>query len=150
MCCQCRKKHSYVCPTFEATGTCAQGTKCKLHHPKKQSKGKKRKRSGDQNNCRGRYFGSIPVDVSEPGTMLPPREHQQQNDELEKELSDYISLDVIEEEAADTVDQSFEPSTFCDNNSLDLQLDTCDELIKPFLLISKFTSQSSQSSSLQA
>lgn len=134
---ECRKKHSYVCPTFEATGTCTQGTKCKLHHPKKQSKGKKRKRSGDQNS-RGRYFGSIPADVSEPGMMMAPRQRQKKDD-LENELSDYISLDV-NEEVTDTVDQAFEQSTFCDNDSFDLQLDTSDELIKPVLIITKFTS----------
>ncbi|XP_057441812.1 uncharacterized protein LOC130733602 isoform X2 [Lotus japonicus] len=135
---ECLKKHSYVCPTFEATGTCVQGTKCKLHHPKKQSKGKKRKRSEDQNS-RGRYFGSIPVDVSEPGMMVAASSHQDLD--LEKELSDYISLDV-NEEVADMVDQSFEHSEFCDNDSMDLQLDTTDEL-KPVLIITKLASQAS-------
>ena len=143
---QCRKKHSYVCPTFEATGTCLQGTKCKLHHPKKQ-KGKKRKRSGDQNNSRGRYFGSVPIDASEPGMMVAPRQREQ-NDGLEGELSDYIGLDV-DDEVAETVDQSFEQA-LCDSHSLDLQLDNYDEHIKPILLMkTKCTPQSSQSSSLQ-
>lgn len=147
---QCRKKHSYVCPTFEETGTCTQGTKCKLHHPKKQSKGKKRKRTAYQNNSRGRYFGSIPANVSESGMMLAPKRHRQSG-ELEEELSDYISLDDVNEEVLDTVDQSFEPATFCDNDSLDLQLDDFDELIKPVLLLkTKFTMQSPQFSSLQA
>ncbi|XP_057442716.1 uncharacterized protein LOC130734365 isoform X2 [Lotus japonicus] len=139
---ECRKKHSYICPAFEATGTCVQGTKCKLHHPKKQSKGKKRKRSGDQNS-RGRYFGSISVDVSEPEMMMAS---SQQNLDLEKELSDYISLNV-NEEVADVVDQSFEQSTFCGNDSMDL--DTYDEL-KPVLAMTKLTSQAPQSSCLQA
>ncbi|KAL5148606.1 Zinc finger CCCH domain-containing protein 7 [Glycine soja] len=147
---ECRKKHSYVCPTFEATGTCTQGTGCKLHHPKKQSKGKKRKRTADQNNSRGRYFGFIPADVSKSGMMVAPKRHRQ-NGELEEELSDYISLDVVNEEVADVVDQSFEPAAFCDNDSLDLQLDDFDGLIKPVLLLkTKFTLQSPQSSSLQA
>ena len=147
---ECRKKHSYVCPTFEETGTCTQGTKCKLHHPKKQSKGKKRKRTADQNNSRGRYFGFIPADVSKSGMMVAPKRHRQ-NGELEEELSDYISLDVVNEEVADVVDQSFEPAAFCDNDSLDLQLDDFDGLIKPVLLLkTKFTLQSPQSSSLQA
>ncbi|KAL2584401.1 hypothetical protein AAZX31_14G139600 [Glycine max] len=147
---ECRKKHSYVCPTFEETGTCTQGTKCKLHHPKKQSKGKKRKRTAYQNNSRGRYFGSIPANVSESGMMLAPKRHRQSG-ELEEELSDYISLDDVNEEVLDTVDQSFEPATFCDNDSLDLQLDDFDELIKPVLLLkTKFTMQSPQFSSLQA
>ncbi|CAI8605565.1 unnamed protein product [Vicia faba] len=127
---ECRKKHSYVCPSFEATGTCTQGTKCKLHHPKKQSKGKKRKRSGDQNNDSGRYFGCIPADVSEPGLTVVPS-HSQQNEEHENELTDYISLDVYDE-AEDMVDQSF-----CDNDTMDFQLD-----IKPISIIPKFALQS--------
>ncbi|CAK8570309.1 unnamed protein product [Lathyrus sativus] len=144
---ECRKKHSYVCPSFEATGTCTQGTKCKLHHPKKQSKGKKRKRTGDQDNDSGRYFGSIPADVSETGLKVAPS-HSQQNEEHENELSDYISLDVYEE-AADTIDQSCELSTFCDNDTMDFQLDTSDELIQPISIIPKFALQS-QSRSPQA
>ncbi|KAI5394360.1 hypothetical protein KIW84_061154 [Lathyrus oleraceus] len=140
---ECRKKHSYVCPSFEATGTCTQGTKCKLHHPKKQSKGKKRKRSGDQNNDNGRYFGSIPADVSEPGLTVASS-HSQQNEEHENELTDYISLDVYEE-AEDMVDQSFELSTFCDTDAMD----TSDELIKSISIIPKFALQS-QSRSPQA
>ncbi|XP_058724534.1 uncharacterized protein At1g21580 isoform X2 [Vicia villosa] len=136
---ECRKKHSYVCPSFEATGTCSQGTKCKLHHPKKQSKGKKRKRSGDQNNDSGRYFGSISADVSEPGLTVAPS-HSQKNEEHEDELTDYISLDVYEE-AADMVDQSSELSTFCDNDTMDLRLDTSDELIKHISIIPKFALQ---------
>ncbi|XP_061372171.1 uncharacterized protein LOC133314677 [Gastrolobium bilobum] len=139
---ECRKKHSYVCPSFEATGTCTHGTQCKLHHPKKQSKGKKRKRSGDQNSSRGRYFGSIPVDVSEPRMMMALMQIQH-NDDLEGELSDYISLDV-NEEVADTADQSFEQATLCDNDSLDSQLDNWDDLIKPVLIMkTKFTPQQS-------
>jgi len=141
---QCRKKHSYVCPTFEATGTCTEGAKCRLHHPKKHRKGKKRKRSGDQKNTRGRYFGSIPADVSESGMMVAPKRHNES--EIEEELSDYISLDVVSEEVADT-DLSFDPAVFCENDSLD----DFDELIKPVLLLKrKFTSQSPNSHILQA
>ncbi|RDX88966.1 Zinc finger CCCH domain-containing protein 7, partial [Mucuna pruriens] len=147
---ECRKKHSYVCPTFEATGTCTQGSNCKLHHPIKQSKGKKRKRSGDQNNSRGRYFGSITCDVSESGMTVAPK-RRKESDELEEELSDYVSLDVNEVEE-DSVDQSFEQAApLCDDDSLDLQLDDFDQLIKPILLMkTKFTSQSPQSTTLQA
>ncbi|KAK7301442.1 hypothetical protein RJT34_12306 [Clitoria ternatea] len=146
---ECRKKHSYVCPSFEATGTCTQGSKCKLHHPKTQSKGKKRKRSRDQNKSRGRYFGSIAADVSEPGMTLAPKRCRL-NDDHEEELSDYMSLDV-DEEVGETVDESFEQAALCDNDSLDLQLVGFDELIKPLLLMKRnFTLQPSQPSSLQA
>ncbi|KAI4307225.1 hypothetical protein L6164_030435 [Bauhinia variegata] len=128
---ECRKKHSYVCPTFEATGTCAQGNKCKLHHPKTPSKGKKGKRS-EERNCKGRYFGSIPIDLSEPGMMVaPPRQCEQSSDNLEGELSDYISLDVVEEELAESIGQAYKRAKFCDSDSMDLHLDDVDELIKP-------------------
>lgn len=80
--------------------------------------------------------------------VAAPRHHQQQNEEVENDLTDYISLDA-NEEAADTVDQSFELSTCSDNDTLDLHLETCDELIKPVFLLTRFASQS-QSSSLQA
>lgn len=149
---QCRKKHSYVCPTFEASGTCTQGTKCKLHHPKRQSKGKKRKRSVDQNS-RGRYFGSTANDVSEPGMIVSRRQRQRPPDDDFEELPGYIGLDDddVDVEVAESVDQSFEQATLCDSDCLDLQLDNFDELIKPVLIMkSKFTSQSPQSSSLQA
>ncbi|KAK7275602.1 hypothetical protein RIF29_16721 [Crotalaria pallida] len=143
---ECRKKHSYVCPAFEATGTCSEGTKCKLHHPKKQSKGKKRKRSEDQS--RGRYFGSSPIDASEPGMTVAPRQRQQNDDDLE-ELPDFIGLDVdddVDEEIAESADQSFEQAMLCDSDSLDLQLDNFDERIKPVLIMkSESTPQPSQS-----
>lgn len=78
--------------------------------------------------------------------MVAPR-HPQQSEEHEDELTDYISLDVYEE-AEDRVDQSFEASTFFDNDTVDLQLDTSDELIKPVSILAKFALQS-QSRSLQ-
>ncbi|OIW16633.1 hypothetical protein TanjilG_01872 [Lupinus angustifolius] len=132
---ECRKKHSYVCPTFETTGTCSDGTKCKLHHPLRQSKGKKRKRSEDQNS-RGRYFGSSPIHVYEPGMVVAPKQHQQNDDDLE-ELPDYIGLDGyfdVDEEVTENIDQSFEQAA-CDSDSLDLQLDNLDDLIKPVLIM---------------
>ncbi|KAK3428243.1 hypothetical protein EUGRSUZ_E01003 [Eucalyptus grandis] len=67
---ECRNKHSYICPTFEATGRCQQGSKCKLHHPKGRSKGKKRKRSGEKSSL-GRYFGSMTMRLSNKFTHLP-------------------------------------------------------------------------------
>ena len=138
---QCRKKHSYVCPAFEATGTCTQGNKCKLHHPK--SKGKKRKRSGDQKNSRGRYFGSVNAEVSEPGVTVAPRQCQQHNDDMERDIVDYISLDFSDEELLERLGQSNKQATLCDSDPLDLQLDCLDELIKPVLIMKNFSDQSS-------
>lgn len=73
--------------------------------------------------------------------MVAPNRHKQSS-EIEEELSDYISLDVVSEEVADTDDLSFDPAVFCENDSLD----DLDELIKPVLLLkTKFTSQSPNS-----
>ncbi|KAE9603952.1 hypothetical protein Lal_00002063 [Lupinus albus] len=140
---ECRKKHSYVCPTFEATENCNQGTGCKLRHPKKeQGTGKKRKRSGDHNNDTECYFGSIPIDFSEPGMMVGQRQ-QQQNNENEGEIADYISFEV-DEGVAESADQSYEEATLCDSNPLDLEMDNLDELIKPVLIMNRnFMAQSS-------
>ncbi|XLT29090.1 hypothetical protein HN873_060382 [Arachis hypogaea] len=144
---ECRKKHSYICPTFEATGTCTKGTRCKLHHPEKQ-KGKKRKRSGDQNNSnsRGRYFASVPIDVSEAGIVVIPGQRDQ-SDDLEGELTDYISL---QDDYTKTVGQSL-ALTLCDSDSLNLQLEDYEVNVKPTLLMkSKGTPRSSRSSVLQS
>ncbi|CAL0305486.1 unnamed protein product [Lupinus luteus] len=140
---ECRKKHSYVCPTFETTGNCNQGTRCKLHHPKKeQSAGKKRKRSGDHNSGTERCFGSIPIDFSEPGMMVGQRQ-QQRNNENEGEIADYISFEVGDG-VSESAEQSFEEATLSDSNPLDLELDNLDELIKPVLIMNRdFMAQSS-------
>ncbi|KAJ7965496.1 Zinc finger, CCCH-type [Quillaja saponaria] len=134
---ECRKKHSYVCPTFEATGTCPQGTNCKLHHPKNQSKGKKRKRSGDQKNTRGRYFGSMHVDVSEPGIIVGPKPSEQDNDNisLEGKLADYISLNVGDEEVGESLNLTCQQTTFRDIDPSDSELENLDDLIKPVLIM---------------
>ena len=54
-----------MCPLFEATGKCPQGSKCKLHHPKSRNKSKKWKRCEIQNNSRVRYFGSKIIKLGE-------------------------------------------------------------------------------------
>lgn len=56
---ECCKKHSYTCPIFEATGSCPQGSLCKLGHPKNQIKSRKRKRTKLKSNSQGRYFSTI-------------------------------------------------------------------------------------------
>ncbi|XP_022749074.1 uncharacterized protein LOC111298604 isoform X2 [Durio zibethinus] len=127
---ECRKKHSYVCPNFEATGSCSQGSKCKLHHPKYRSKGKKIKRSTEQKNARGRYFG---IDILEPKRMVSERHEALDHDDIffDGKLSDYIGLDVSDDEAGELNHVMFDQTTFGDNDSSDLQLDDLDELIKP-------------------
>ncbi|KAH9624059.1 hypothetical protein KSS87_001820 [Heliosperma pusillum] len=104
---KCQKKHSYLCPEYEATGSCPQGSKCKLYHPRKGSS-KKGKLSEDQRNIRGRYF--------DPGLTATVSKHESETAILEKDvallnnavpeggdLGDYISLDVSDDEAGETI-----------------------------------------------
>ncbi|KAK9096204.1 hypothetical protein Sjap_021701 [Stephania japonica] len=62
---ECRKKHTYVCPVYESTGVCPQGSMCKLHHPKTRNKSRKRKRSDEPKNSNKRYFGSRIREIDE-------------------------------------------------------------------------------------
>ncbi|XP_021895300.1 uncharacterized protein LOC110812756 isoform X2 [Carica papaya] len=134
---ECRKKHSYVCPAFEATGSCPQGSKCKLHHPKNRSKGRKRKRSCAQKNARGRYFGSLHVEITEPGSVVLERHSmQEENAIFGGKLTDYIGLDdtdgeVSDGEAGESNDLGNEKTTFGEGDLSDFQFDDLDELIKP-------------------
>ncbi|KAF5208151.1 Zinc finger ccch domain-containing protein [Thalictrum thalictroides] len=100
---ECRKKHSYVCPIFQSTGVCLQRSVCKLHHPKNRNKSKKR--SKDSNKPGARYFGSKLNGASELGNVSSGKHIEKQSEEIytsEEKLSDYISLDVSDEEEQDT------------------------------------------------
>ncbi|KAF8404047.1 hypothetical protein HHK36_008924 [Tetracentron sinense] len=136
---ECRKKHSYVCPIFESTGICPQGSKCKLHHPKSRSKGKKRKRSKEQKNVRGRYFGSMLIDIAESRSAVFDKHTEQNNEDIflhEGRFADYISLDDSDEELTETNDPISMHSNLCDSDPSDLQIDL-DELIKPIRIMNK-------------
>ncbi|KAJ0026405.1 hypothetical protein Pint_08088 [Pistacia integerrima] len=131
---ECRKKHSYVCPTFEATGSCPLGLKCKLHHPKSRSKGKKFRRSREQKNNRGRYFGSVSIEDSKPRKTMYSM--QDKGDIcFEGKFADYINLNVNDEEAGETNDTMSEQTTFNDVNDSDLLLDDLDELVRPIRIM---------------
>ncbi|XWS23675.1 hypothetical protein CRYUN_Cryun28dG0035400 [Craigia yunnanensis] len=133
---ECRKKHSYVCPNFEATGSCPQGSKCKLHHPKNRSKVKKSKRSMEHKNARGRYFG---IDILEPKRMVSERHQTLDIDDIffDGKFSDYISLslDVSNDEVGEFHRVMCDQTTFGNNDSSDLHLDELDELIKPIRIM---------------
>nr|XP_011459807.1 PREDICTED: uncharacterized protein LOC101310670 [Fragaria vesca subsp. vesca] len=130
---ECRKKHSYVCPTFEETGSCPQGLNCKLHHPKKRTKGKIKKRSREHKKGWGRYFIAKDVRVSEPITASA--KHREQNgDDIFG--NDFISINVSDEEAGESNNPP-EQTTFYDSDPSDLDLDDLDELIKPIRLLEK-------------
>ncbi|KAL8110329.1 uncharacterized protein LOC141671079 isoform X2 [Apium graveolens] len=128
---ECRKKHTYVCPKYEETGICPQGSKCKLHHPKKRSKGLKRKLSRGKKNAHGRYFGSRSFDTIGSITAGSEKLHLKNSDDifnLEGKFTDYISLDISDEEAGETVDPLMEQITMC---ASDVQVADLDEQIKP-------------------
>nr|VDD06981.1 unnamed protein product [Brassica rapa] len=109
---ECRKKHSYTCPVFEATGLCSQGSKCKLHHPKNQSKGRKRKRPAEpsEKSFRGRYFGSRHKVFSESEPMVVDRRPTNSADFGIEEGLDFIFLGDTEYEAGDNSDLAAEES----------------------------------------
>eukprot|EP00257_Ricinus_communis_P017037 XP_015575379.1 uncharacterized protein At1g21580 isoform X2 [Ricinus communis] len=133
---ECQKKHSYVCPTYEATGSCPEGSKCKLHHPKIRIKGRKSKQLREKKNSRGRYFGSMHVNISEPGTAVSEKHSVQENDNFcfEGSISDYISLDVSDE-AEENSNPADKQTSLCDSDALDLELVDLDELIKPIRIM---------------
>ncbi|GLT84932.1 hypothetical protein SLE2022_031390 [Rubroshorea leprosula] len=134
---ECRKKHSYVCPIFEAKGSCSQGSKCKLHHPKKWSRSKKSKRSREHKSAHGRYFGSMHVDISEPGRVVGERQPRVDDNLCEGQFSDYIGLDVSDEEAKETNDTMSDQPTFGDDDPWDSQTDDLEELIKPIGIMNR-------------
>ncbi|XP_047340905.1 uncharacterized protein LOC124944639 [Impatiens glandulifera] len=141
---ECRKKHSYVCPVFEATGSCPQGTKCRLRHLKRRSKGgggKKRKISKESNNAnKGRYFGKSCIDVvsvvGEKTTQPSKREDCRDVFFQEGRFADFISIDVSEDEDEE-VDHMIESS--CSSGLL-LSGDSMDYIeaqIKPDFVLKK-------------
>nr|GEX15103.1 zinc finger, CCCH-type [Tanacetum cinerariifolium] len=120
---ECRKKHTYACPVFEATGACPQGSKCKLHHPKNRKTGLKRKQQHsleqNQKNSRGRYFGSF-----RGGEAMPISEkHYLRDDDgdmlCQGELTEYISLGFSDEEAGEVT--SGQRTTVISSESVDLE-----------------------------
>ncbi|XP_050235440.1 uncharacterized protein At1g21580 isoform X2 [Mercurialis annua] len=130
---ECRKKHTYVCPTYEATGSCPQGSKCKLHHPKNRSKGKKSKQVREKKSTLGRYFGPVQSKMSEPGMAVfkKPAMEDDGNFFLERNIADYISLNASDGggENSNPADEQTSSSNCCD--MLDFQLVDLDEVIKP-------------------
>lgn len=130
---QCPKKHSYDCPVFKATGTCSQGSKCKLHHPKTEKRGKKRKRPTKQNS-RGRYFGSTNADITKSKPLVVENSVQSNGGVcFQGKFDDYISLDFSDGEEGNINDLTRTVSS--DVETTDLQLQDSDEYVKPLLLM---------------
>lgn len=140
---QCRKKHTYVCPIFEATGICPQGSTCKLHHPKKRSglKRKQQSREQQQKNARGRYFGSkMNAGVVAEGIAASPGNLGPKDDDdifsQEGKFSDYINVDMSDEETDGNCDLTSEQRTILADPS-DLQVVDINDMIKPIGIMNK-------------
>lgn len=136
---QCRKKHSYICPEFEASGSCPQGLKCKLYHPKK-GKAKRRKVLRDQKNAKGRYFGTGLSVVADPEARPVVLEKHAEPNKVsvvfQGELGDFVSLDVSDDEAQED-GQSIEQTFLSEDGLLNSQLDDLDYLIKPLGILGR-------------
>ncbi|KAM0033854.1 putative transcription factor C3H family [Helianthus debilis subsp. tardiflorus] len=136
----CRKKHSYACPAFEATGKCSQGTKCKLHHPKNQLK-RKHQSSMDQQqkNSRGRYFGSVRVEEAKGVSEKLYLKNDDMDDDVdlcqEGKFAEYISLDVGNEEAGEVTGEARTNLMMSEPSGLDA--DEFDELTKPIGIMNR-------------
>ncbi|XP_038700875.1 uncharacterized protein LOC119997759 isoform X2 [Tripterygium wilfordii] len=135
---ECRKKHSYVCPSFEATGSCPLGSKCKLHHPKNRNKGKKGKRSIEQKNVRGRYFGSMRIDISDSGKAAFEMHSVQDGDDVpfKGKFADFIGIDDSDEDG-DRNDATTERIASSRSGPSDVRIDDIDELIKPIRIMTR-------------
>ncbi|XP_071923830.1 uncharacterized protein [Coffea arabica] len=135
---ECQKKHTYVCPAFEATGDCPQGPKCKLHHPKKKRKGMKRKAASVQKNARGRYFGAKPPDIAVSKAAVSEIISGKGDDIFAQDgkFSDYISLDVSIEEMERSFELRSEP-TYYNEEPSHMEEAEVDELIKPVRIMNK-------------
>ncbi|GAB2270421.1 hypothetical protein Dimus_005323 [Dionaea muscipula] len=136
---ECRKKHSYFCPVFEATGSCPEEPKCKLYHRRK-GKAKKWRGSEDQKNSLGRYFGVGFASVAEPDTSVSRKLIVPKGDDdlfLQGRLADYISLDVSDDEEGEDEedDESIEPPSIDESGHSGTLLQDLDELTKPVRLL---------------
>ncbi|KAL8251394.1 hypothetical protein R6Q59_035087 [Mikania micrantha] len=147
---ECRKKHSYACPVFEATGACPQGTKCKLHHPKNQLKRKQQNSTEQhQKNSRGRYFGPVSGEEATPIFENQYLKYDDMDDDVDGDIlcqdgkfAEYISLDFSNEEAGEVISDQ---STRLISEPLGLLgADESDEQTKPVGIMKKVVLLNSQ------
>ncbi|KAL6603040.1 hypothetical protein ACP70R_043401 [Stipagrostis hirtigluma subsp. patula] len=133
---ECRKKHSYVCPVFEATGECPQQSRCKLHHPKKKIKSKRSRVENIQNNSWGRYFDTSIAHDSEARIVSSEEEAQQRPEHVSGgDFAGFIDLGVDMDSAAD-MDASDDIHLMeLDSGNLKMQAENLDVLIKPLRIM---------------
>uniref|UniRef100_A0A7N0ZVW8 C3H1-type domain-containing protein n=1 Tax=Kalanchoe fedtschenkoi TaxID=63787 RepID=A0A7N0ZVW8_KALFE len=129
---ECQKKHSYVCHVFEETGTCPQGSKCKLHHPKKRKV--KQTNFRMQNSAKGRYFGSPPPGVG-PQTVVLMKHLTASSANIFEDgyIPDFISLHGGGDNDVEDISCASENV----DNFMDIEVCDLDTLIKPVGIMNK-------------
>ncbi|GAB2220927.1 hypothetical protein Drorol1_Dr00012086 [Drosera rotundifolia] len=147
---ECQKKHSFICPAFEATGSCPDEPKCKLYHPRRRKVNSKRS-SEDQKTSWGRYFGLgdanfLDLNSSFPRKLIVPKSS---NDIFltEGRYADYIRLDVSDEEVGQDDEESVDPSSLNENEPSCALPRDLDELIKPVRILGRSRLNESPSAS---
>lgn len=132
---ECQQKHTYVCPIFEATEERPQGSKCKLHHPRKRHQTKKP--LSKQKKSRGRYFVSSHAETLDC-TITKTISERCNTDILceDGRMADYMSLDVSCGEVDCTA--GFLNEQASDPGLAEALVSTLEEFIKPIRLMSKY------------
>uniref|UniRef100_A0ACD6AEX8 Uncharacterized protein n=1 Tax=Avena sativa TaxID=4498 RepID=A0ACD6AEX8_AVESA len=133
---ECRKKHSYVCPVFEATGECPQESRCKLHHPKKTIKSKRSRPGTPQNSSWGRYFDTSIGHDSGTSKVSSDQDDRQKQPRVFSggDFVDFITLDTDGDEV-DALDSLQLMELGSGDLSAEAQADNLDALIKPLRIM---------------
>ncbi|KAF4367771.1 hypothetical protein G4B88_011072 [Cannabis sativa] len=110
---------------------------------------RKRKRSREVRNERGRYFASPGHHVFHSRKVCFEKNFARDYNHVtvNKNLNDLIAMDFTGDDAKESNDPISEHATICDGDTSDLELDNFEELlIKPILEVSHHQSYNSQSS----
>ncbi|CAN6194113.1 unnamed protein product [Urochloa humidicola] len=134
---ECHKRHSYVCPVFEATGECPQESRCKLHHPKKKNKSKRTRVDTLHNNSWGRYFDTSIGHGSGARVVSSSEEEERQKPEQVSgdDLADFIDLGADIEVPGDGHASDDIQLMELDSGNLKMQADNLEALIKPLRIM---------------
>ncbi|CAL5041789.1 unnamed protein product [Urochloa decumbens] len=133
---ECHKKHSYVCPVFEATGECPQESRCKLHHPKKKNKSKRTRVDTLQNNSWGRYFDTSIGHGCGTRVVSSEGEERQKLEQVSgDDLADFIDLGSDIEVPGDGDASDDIQLMELDSGNLKIQADNLEALIKPLRIM---------------
>ncbi|KAF8687539.1 hypothetical protein HU200_042789 [Digitaria exilis] len=114
---------------------CPQESRCKLYHPKKKNKSKRRVDTL-QNNSWGRYFDTS-IDHGSGTRVGSSEEEERQKVEQVSgdEFADFIDLGAVIEVAGDVVASDDMQMMELDSGNLKMQADNLDALIKPLRIM---------------